>query len=250
MIHFTPPQALELGPIIINSHGVFFLIGALVAFFWARSRVSLRYRESIESALPFMTVGGVLGARLLWVAMNPGVLQSFGEFFKVWTGGLVSYGGMAGAVVAWLLYLRYWKMPLGELSDAMAPPCLLGWGIGRIGCLLAWQGEWGTVTDVGCAFVGPDGTPRHPVMGYEALGLMLAAPLAAWLGKRFGGTAGISLFLYGVVRYFADDFREYDPAGLRFSSQMTAVAIGVLGLVLFLFRRRGSSDSSAASPTR
>lgn len=245
MIHFTPPKAIHLvGPLQINSHGVFFLIGALVAFFWARARTRPKYREFVEGVLPWMTVGGVLGARLLWVLMNPGVVTSLPEFFQVWSGGLISYGGMVGAVLAWLAYLKFYHLPMGELTNAMAPPCLLGWGIGRLGCLLNWDHEWGTPTSVAWAFIGPDLVPRHPVMGYEALALMLAAPLAAALGRRLGSAMGFSLLLYGVARFLADGYREYEPTSLQVTSQATAFGIAVFGMVLLLFRKSGSGDST------
>lgn len=251
MIHFTPPESIHLiGPLQINSHGVFFLIGALAAFFWTRKRAPEEYRESIEGVLPYMTVGGVLGARLAFVAMNPSTVTGPLDLFKVWQGGLISYGGLVGAVLAWLLYLKARGLPVALLTEAMAPTCLLGWGIGRIGCLLNWANEWGVETSVPWAFIGPDGVPRHPVMLYQALMLILAAPLAAWLGRRFGSATGWSLMLYGIARYLGDGFRDYDPVWLRLSSQATAATLFSLGLVLFLLRKRGSSDSSGASPAR
>ncbi len=250
MIHFTPPPPVHLwGPLQINSHGFFFLVGALAAFFWTRARVRPEYREAVEASLPYMVIGGVLGARLAWVALNPAIFLQPAEIFKVWSGGLVSYGGLIGAVLAWLVFLRFHKLPVVELTEAMAPTALLGWGIGRLGCFLHWSQEWGTVTTVPWAIVVGSDAPRHPVMLYQALMLLAAAPLAAWLGRRFGSAAGWSLLLYGLSRFVGDLFREWDPPWLAQTSRLTALTLALVGLALVL-RRARTGGSSAESPTQ
>ncbi|HXE73886.1 MAG TPA: prolipoprotein diacylglyceryl transferase [Candidatus Nitrosotenuis sp.] len=231
MIPFHPPSSLHFGPLTVNSHGLFFLIGSVAAFLWGRARVPARYRDHLENAVLWIAVGGIAGARLLYVAINPEAFSNPFDVLAVWKGGLVSYGGLFLALAGWWAYVRRHRLPLAYLNDCIAPCALLGWGLGRIGCLLTWYEEFGTVTRVPWAFVVDGGPPRHPVMGYEAAGLLAAAPIVAWLARRSGLRAtGLALVAYGVVRIPCDFFRHWDPAWLGPASQGLALAILLAGL--------------------
>lgn len=239
MIRFTPPPEVHLGPLTLNSHGLFFLLGALAAYFWTRARLPEKYHAHVDYAASWMTLGGVVGARLLYVALNPSMVRNPLDVFALWQGGLVSYGGLFGALIAWAIYVKVNRLPAALLNDAMGPPGLLGWGIGRIGCFLNWYNEFGTPTDVPWAIIapvapgGPDDVPRHPVMLYLAVFNILAAVAAALLARRLNLRAdGLALMGYGLVRLIFDTWRDYDPAWLHQGSAGVSIFLFLVGLVI------------------
>ncbi len=246
MIHFTPPPDVRLGPLVLNCHGLFFLFGALAAYLWTRARVPREHHEHLDFVASWMTLGGILGARLLYVLLNPSILAEPWRLLALWEGGLVSYGGLVGAALAWWLYLRRHGLPLDLFNHAIGPPALMAWGIGRIGCLLNWWHEYGTVTAVPWAFVVGQEPPRHPVMLYLAVGHILAALAAAFIARGLRLRAdGLALMGYGLVRGTFDVWRDYDPEWLRQGSQAVAAGLFLLGLVLVL---RGRYPESSPSP--
>ena len=74
-------------------------------------------------------VGAIVGARTLYVisywreqfAANP-----FPEIFMVQHGGLVFYGGLIGATLAGIIYIRLKQLPMWKVADIMAPSIALG----------------------------------------------------------------------------------------------------------------------------
>lgn len=67
--------------------------------------------------------------------------------------GLTFYGGLICATVAILLFARKKKISIRHLVDAAAPVLMLAYGLGRIGCQVSGDGDWGIlnsayVTDV------------------------------------------------------------------------------------------------------
>lgn len=238
MIPFDPPPRLHLGPLTLTSHGLFFLLGGAAAYLWTRRRLPAELRPHLDGAATWMVLAAIVGARLLFVLQNPHLLGDPSAALAVWEGGLVSYGGMLGALLAWVAYLRVHRLPVRLMSEALGPPALLGWGVGRIGCLLNWSDEIGTVTGVPWAFVVAGDAPRHPVMLYLAVAHMAAAGLVALAARRLGLRAdGLALMAYGLVRAVLDTWRDYDPEALRAASQSTALAIFMLGALIVVHAR-------------
>jgi phosphatidylglycerol:prolipoprotein diacylglycerol transferase len=62
--------------------------------------------------------------------------------------GLTFYGGLICGSAAIAYYVRRKGLPLGRMADAVAPALMLGYGIGRIGCYLAGDGDWGICSDL------------------------------------------------------------------------------------------------------
>lgn len=206
------------------------MLASLVSYVWTRRRTPKEWHRALEDCLPYMTVGAIIGARALYVVQNPDLWTRPAEALALWKGGLVSYGGMLGAIAAWILFLRSRDLPVTRFSDALAPTALLGWGVGRLGCLLSWYGEYGRLSDLPWAFqVGHES--RHPVMLYLSIGLCLAAWVVTKLEHRWSAT-GLALMLYGLVRALCDFWRDYDPSYLQYTSQAFALFLSLVGLIL------------------
>jgi len=92
-------------------------------------------------------LGGITGAKLFHLLENP---REFVEFFTAPTlegflSGLTVYGGLiVGGLAVWL-YSRKIKVHIVHLMDATAPGLMLAYGIGRMGCHVSGDGDWGIV---------------------------------------------------------------------------------------------------------
>jgi phosphatidylglycerol:prolipoprotein diacylglycerol transferase len=134
--------------------------------------------ELASSIVFWAAVGGIGGSRLWAVAED---WRSFLDhpISVIFSGaGFVWYGGLAGGTLAVTLLIRRHKLPWLRAVDCIAPTLALGYGIGRIGCLLAGDGDWGPISDLPWAMrypdaiVGWDYPPEvrvHPTPVYETL---------------------------------------------------------------------------------
>src|SRR5690606_32969175 len=86
---------------------------------------------------------GILGARIFHILEYPQMFldNPWGMIFS--RDGLSIYGGLFFGVISGAIYLRKRKVPILPMLDAMAPSIALGYGIGRIGCQVAGDGDWG-----------------------------------------------------------------------------------------------------------
>jgi len=89
-------------------------------------------------------IGGISGAKIFYFFETPGNFQEFisdpiGSFF----GGLTIYGGLIGGALVVYLYTRSKGMKFIHFADAVAPGLLLAYGIGRMGCQVSGDGDWG-----------------------------------------------------------------------------------------------------------
>ena len=252
MIHFTPPPDFHLwGPLVVNVHSLAFCVGALAAYLWTWKRLEADYREHLDNIALWMTVGGLLGARLLFALGDYRLLSSPAQILAFWEGGLISYGGFAGAIAAWWGYLRYYGLSPARFAQAMGPPALLGWGLGRWGCFLAWNGELGVYTDLPWGFQVGEDAPRHPVMLYLALWNCLWGLACAKLSPRWQvNGAALSLFFFGAGRAVLDYWRDYDPSWLYWGSLAFSLMWVILAFYLMkIWPYSASTAPSESKPT-
>jgi len=222
-----------------------------LAGLWTAGRRGMHAGMAAEQIIdlgPWLIVGAILGARSLYVVSY--WHESFegrpiDEIFMVWKGGLVYYGGLAGASLACILYCRRKKLPLWRIADILAPSIALGYVFGRIGCLLNGC-CYGRACNLPWAIRFPEGNPLnpptypvHPTEVYESLlNLGLYAALA-WLfrHKKFDGQVfGVYLVCYALLRSFVEMFRgdypQYYLGGWATPAHLVSFAILVAGLVL------------------
>lgn len=222
---FYIPLPFGWKPLPIFAYGTMLMIGFLSALYLARRRAK---RAGIEpdvlTDVALVTLlSGVLGARLFFVIefrrhMENGLL----EFFKIWEGGLVFYGGFLGALAALIVYVRRRGLPLAGLLDVIAPSLMLGLAFGRIGCFLngCCYGRpthlpWAVVFPHGAlAYQPPNalppGTAVHPTQLYESLGAFLAyIVLEIYFRRkhRRGQVALLLCMLYPVLRFILEFLR-------------------------------------------
>jgi phosphatidylglycerol---prolipoprotein diacylglyceryl transferase len=174
--------------------------------------------------------GGYLGARLYWIIQNGGSFD-FGDLFS--GSGLIWYGGLAGGALAMVVWAR-WRGFLGvQLLDVAAVGLPLGYAIGRIGCQVSGDGDYGEPWDGPWAMPFPDGVVPtsqdvHPAPLYETL-TMGTVGLALWHLRdrvRPGGLFSLYLIAAGLERFLVEFIRRNEAAVLG----LTAAQIWALGL--------------------
>ena len=259
------PTAFNLGSLHVTWYGVMVALG-FIAGLWTASRRALRSGVAAESVVdlgPWLILGAIAGARALYVVSY--WKESFGggsawEVFAVWNGGLVYYGGLIGATLAGVLYLRLKKLRFWKVADVLAPSIALGCVFGRIGCLLngccygrvchlPWAIRFpakslacdGQVADGLLDANAAQSLPVHPTQIYDSLlNLCLYAALA-WLyrRKKFDGQVFSAYFVgYALLRSFVELFRGDYPArqhylgGWATPAHLVSIVALVAGLAL------------------
>jgi phosphatidylglycerol:prolipoprotein diacylglycerol transferase len=245
------PIAFHLGSFTIHSYGVMIAL-AFLAGLWTATRRARRENisaEAIADITLWLMVGAILGARVVYVITywkDEFASQPLSEIFMIQHGGLVFYGGLIGAIIAGSIYIRWKKLPLWKMADALAPSIALGSVFGRIGCLLNGC-CYGRVCDAPWAIHFPAdhatrGLPVHPTEIYDALLNLLLYFGLAWLfrHKKFDGQIFASYFIgYAICRSIVEYFRgDYTDLHYHFGltpAQWISVPIFVTGLVLAVF---------------
>lgn len=202
--------------------------------------------EMIFAAL----AGGVIGARLVWILENPDRVDGFGDVFG--TTGLVWYGGVLGGALFVVIW-AHWRGWLNMTTfDMAAVPLALGNAIGRVGCQLAGDGDYGKAWNGPWAMGYPDGTVPtapgetvHPTPIYETVAMGLIAWVLWSLRDRVrpGALFALWLGLAGVERLLVEFLRRNDELALGLTlpqwQSLAMIAGSILWLVL-LRRRHGS----------
>ena len=110
-----------------------------------RKKVEVHPWERTSTITLVAAVGGVVGAKLFHLFEYPDELVAFftAPSLQGFLGGLTIYGGLivGGISVAW--YARKVRIPFLHLADATAPGLILAYGIGRTGCQISGDGDWG-----------------------------------------------------------------------------------------------------------
>jgi phosphatidylglycerol:prolipoprotein diacylglycerol transferase len=185
-------------------------------------------------------VGGFIGARLFLIVTAWDQFQRDPLALLLSGSGWVWQGGLIGGAVAVLMKARALGLPLGDVSD-LAGLCLaIGQAIGRVGCQLSGDGDYGIPTDLPWGMSYPNGvvptTERvHPTPIYESLAyLLIFFALWAQRGRPHprGNLFAQYLLLTGVVR-FAVEFVRRNPVvalGLTVAQwvSLASMAIGAL----------------------
>jgi phosphatidylglycerol---prolipoprotein diacylglyceryl transferase len=169
-------------------------VAMLVSYYILRADLARRSIASKDSGLAesFVAIpclAGIVGAKLYHVFETPGdlVADPVGQLFSQY--GFAWFGGLLGGFAAFIWLARRNKIPLLTIFDAGSPAAAMGYGIGRIGCLLSGDGDYGVPTSLPWGMSFPNGvvptTARvHPTPIYEFLAACVIAATLWKLGKR------------------------------------------------------------------
>jgi phosphatidylglycerol:prolipoprotein diacylglycerol transferase len=242
--------AFQIGSLTVHWYGVFLAIGFLVGL-WTASRRGLRVGMSPENVLDsgvWLIVGSVVGARILYVISywkESFAGKPFWEVFMIHHGGLVYYGGLIGASLAFIAYSRFKHLPLWKLADVLTPSISLGYAIGRNGCLMNGC-CFGRPTDLAWAVHYPEdhithGQGVHPSQVYDSILSFGLYFLLTWFfnRKKFDGQVfSIYLMAYAFTRstveFFRGDYIVHYLGGWATPAHLISMALFVTGLALYL----------------
>ena len=239
-------------------------LAMLVSFYLLRA--DLRRRGIAADAELFIAIpclAGIVGAKLYHVLESPSELfaHPWSELFSQF--GFAWFGGLLAGVGAFVWLARREKIPLLTIMDAGSPAAALGYGIGRIGCFLSGDGDYGVPTSLPWGMSFPNGlvptTERvHPTPLYE----LIVACAIAWILWRIGAkqiAAGRKVFagivfacylvLTGIARFLVEFIRINPRSFLGMTNAQAAslASIAAGGLLWFHVRsrsHRGHLDGS------
>ncbi len=273
------PELIKIGPITIHSFGLMAMLGFLITTLvlrkeFARKKIDPDMANSIAVAA---VLGGFIGARLYFI------IEHWQEFLRdpfsmIFSGaGLVWYGGLIGGVIAVVWTLKRLRIPIMSGGDSIAPLILLGYGIGRLGCQLAGDGDYGPPTDLPWAMHYTNGVvptlnnPKlqalyakmypgqpipadiavHPTPLYDfLLSMLLFFMLWKLRGKlmRTGQLFGLSMIALGFERFVTEFFRmtpKIPGLGITHAQTISILMAIAGGYIWYLAKQRDFPEAPA-----
>jgi phosphatidylglycerol:prolipoprotein diacylglycerol transferase len=232
------PQIDVLG-LPIKTFGVMFALGFLAAgaVIWRRLQELDRPKDWAYEMVFAALVGGLVGSRLYWVVQNwSKVSHDFPS--SLFSGsGLVWYGGALGGALGVILWARWRRFLNLTLLDTCAVPLALGYAIGRIGCQLSGDGDYGVATSLPWGMSYPKGTVPttvdvHPTPIYETVAMGL---VAWWLWRNRDSFRPGLLFAWylvfaGTERLLVEFIRRNNAEFLGLTTpQLTSIGMMLVG---------------------
>ncbi|MSR02823.1 MAG: prolipoprotein diacylglyceryl transferase [Gemmatimonadetes bacterium] len=270
------PLVFRIGSFEITGFGIAMMLGFVVGG-WLIALELRRRRWNEEYGADMIVaavIGGVLGAKLWYVALT----QDMGALLS--RGGLVWYGGFLGGLAA--VVLNGWRrgVPIRITAELSAPALAGAYAIGRIGCFVVGD-DYGRPTDLPWAVKFPQGLPPstagnlanlfgipvptgtdpstvlavHPTQLYE-VAIMLGVFMVLWrwrLGTRpFGWLFGAYLMFAGTERFLVEVLRAKDDRvlGVFTIAQATSLLVVITGLVVVNRLARAANPAPGAYLTK
>ncbi len=271
------PILFEVGPIKVYSFGLMLGIGFLLGSYilsleLKRKKIDPNLASNITIiALLF----GVAGAKIFHLIENWSMFLRAPIEMAFSAGGLTWYGGLIIGMAAIILYLRFKKISVLKVIDGLGVALILAYGVARLGCHFAGDGDYGMPTDLpwgtnyehgtyppSRAFaifpevtsqypngIVSDNTPCHPTPVYEML-LGVAGFVLMWkyFRKRNypdGMLFAIYLVMSSLFR-FSIEFLRLNPRfilGLS-EAQLISIPLFALGVGWIIWLRQKTSTTS------
>ena len=236
---------IELGPITLQTFGLCFAL-AFVAAGWLLWKRLGELGKPVDWAyeIGFSALfGGLIGSRLDFILQNYDEVSDdlLGNLFS--GAGLTWYGGAVGGAIGVFIWAWYRGYLGTALLDLCAPALALGYAVGRIGCQLSGDGDYGKEWDGPWAMAYPDGTEPttaevHPTPVYETITMALVALVLWRLRNRLTGGLLFALYLVlsGLERFLVEFIRRNDDLALGLTEAQLISLVMVIGGGIWLAR--------------
>jgi phosphatidylglycerol:prolipoprotein diacylglycerol transferase len=256
------PRLLEIGPFTIYSYGLMLAIGFITGSYLLtmelkRKRIDAAHASTITLVA---LVGGIVGSKLLYLIEHWSAFLADPSGMAFSPGGLTFYGGFLLAAFLVYVYAKKKRIAFLTIADSVAPGLIIAYGIGRLGCHFAGDGDYGFPTDLpwgtdyskgtyppSLAFKNfpeiagkyQDGIPDtilcHPTPVYEFL-ICLAGFSILWRLRTRITQSGKLFMLYlmlATVERFSIEFMRLNPRiafGLS-EAQLISLVLFIVGLI-------------------
>jgi len=205
----------------------------------------------------YLIIAAIVGSRLLYIIIQyKYYIENPLEMIKIWSGGLVYYGGFILALVVAVWYMRKKHLPIWKTIDIMTPSIAIGQAIGRLGCFSAGC-CFGKETTLpwGVTFSNPEslaklGVPLHPTQLYSSINAFIIF-FILMVAKRFKRFDGFLIWLYmllysitrPIIELFRGDNRGFVIEGVLSTSQFIGIVMGIISIFMLLYLRGGHKRS-------
>ncbi len=250
---------LHIGPLTIPTFGLMVALALIVSAYILQADFDRRGFKA--DAFTMITIAGLLGivGAKLYHLLEPLNRQEFLDhpfalFFTRY--GFAWFGGFLAGFGTLVFLCWHERLPLREFLDACSPAAAVGYGIGRIGCFLSGDGDYGKPTLLPWGMSFPNGvvptTDRvHPAPLYELIAWLIIGALLWKLGakvnrgrKTRGMIFAYYLILTGVARFLVEIIRINPPWIWGMSNaQVVSVLSVVAGVILFVIFGRAVRNS-------
>lgn len=254
-----------IGSFPIRSYSLIFVLAIVLGIGVTVTLAKLQKKEHLAEHLLNLSVpmiiGAIVGSRFWTVFFFDWDFYSKhpAEIIAVWHGGLSIQGGVVGAILVAIWYVRKHKISFWELADLCAPGLILGQSIGRDANLMNGD-AFGDPTGSNWGILYPEGTnaratfgdqPLYPAEVWEGqMDIIIFAILLLLMQKRL--TRGYLFLAYNILynlgRFFLEMLRG-DSHRFLFNwttAQWTSMVIIVLsvGIGIYLHRKQKAQEQS------
>ncbi len=243
------PTLFTLWILPVHSFGLMMVLAFICS--WKRLCLSLKeVGESIEIAEPMITwaaVGGIIGARLGYLVSFPTELLQHPIETILGGAGFVFHWGLIGGFLAVTYYLRRQRKNFFQFADIVAPTIAIGYAVGRIGCQLSGDGDYGKISNLPWAMsyslgvIPTDpGVLVHPTPIYETIvslliALLLLAPATKKIFSKPGQIFGLCLIFLAIERFLVEFVRIEPIVYFNLTqAQLVSIFLFVVGLIFIL----------------
>lgn len=258
------PVLLQAGPFAFYSFGAMLALAFLAGGAVLGKQLEARGldRAHASSIVFYAAVGGIAGSRILSVANDWSQFLSSPMDFIFSGAGFVFYGGLIGGTLSVSLYVWSKRLPWLAVGDCVMVALVLGQAIGRVGCQLSGDGDWGHVSDLPWAMAYTKaifgwnykpGVLVQPAPVYESL---MYAGIFVYLLQRSRDPAqlrdGTVFFLYlvwtGLARFLVEFIRIEPRMWLDLTeAQWIGLGCMVVGAAGLVWLRRPASFAPAGA---
>lgn len=235
------PILFQLGSLTFYTHGVLAVIGIILGaiLVYELAKLARLNTELFFDNIVFTVLFGIIGARIAYLLIYMSSFDSWTQFFYMWEGGLVSYGGFFLGAITFILLLRKQGQSVMKWLDVTSIGFFLGLFLGRIGDIFA--GEYaGTLTSSKWLSVFPNNN-LIVIPFFEAILCLIIFIISIIVYRRIYDTLSEGLlfvgtfFLYGLGRFIIDFGRDESDLILHLSlGQFVSLIIAIISLCYFV----------------